>query len=334
MKHKFDKLEFKDLIPNDLILSEQRKQQIEQEAARRLHSTKSILKWKPIMLTITLIVTAVLISLTIYKPEKNILQGTSNFPTENIVVKKNINNTIKEKTNLQTLMLNSFDHFTTAKGSFDYYSQKGKYHLLVEYQADLSDNPWSYEKVQDLSFTPQYRDVSKENVIGYEEYKYYGENLIKIDHTKKGAPTTTSVRTNKISKTERNYLKGSTIDERIVVDENGEKNYIRRSDPAYLGVSKMSLLPEDFTMTLLENKNEWNIISTGNMLGLTTIIVEGNLTREYQNNYNAKTFRLEIAEETGVLLKLVMKDEKGKVTEAMITRDIQFDKSLNSEVLK
>ncbi|WP_236830356.1 hypothetical protein [Bacillus thuringiensis] len=180
---------------------------------------------------------------------------------ENITKKSiAVQNSDEEKKRIQTLMLNSIDNFKTAKGSFEYFSTNGNYHLLVEYQTDLSDNPKSYEKVRGIA-TANHKTLKKGAIEpGYEISTYDGESLNNFNSgsadfqtnsvTKDSKPNTYTVATPPITNEERTELKDSNINQRVI-EKGGEKTYIHRLDPAYMRIAKTSLFPEDFAMGFL-----------------------------------------------------------------------------------
>ncbi|AMR06140.1 hypothetical protein BK742_17065 [Bacillus thuringiensis serovar pingluonsis] len=252
-----------------------------------------------------------------------------------------LKNSDEEKQKIQTLMLNSIDHFKTAKGSFEYFSTNGNYHLLVEYQTDLSDKPRSYEKVRGIA-TANHKNL-KEGTIesGYEISTYDGESLNNFNSgsadfqtnsvTKDSKPKTYTVATPPITNEERTELKDSNINQRVI-EQDGEKTYIHRLDPAYMRIAKTSLFPEDFAMGFLSEKTKWNITGQEKIANIDTVVIEGLLHNGYDERYDAKTFKLNIDPNTGILLQMEVKDSSNIVKESIKTKTIEINKAVDTKL--
>ncbi|REK59700.1 MULTISPECIES: hypothetical protein [Anoxybacillaceae] len=258
------------------------------------------------------------------------------------IQKVKVQNTSEQKTKLQTLMLNSIDHYKTAKGSFEYFSESGKFHIIVDYQTDLSDSPKSYEKVRGLA-TENNNGITTAAEPGYEVSVYDGENLINYNSgssdyqtnsvTKSNIPTKVVVKVGKVSEKERNYLKNASIHERITTVD-GEKAYIHRIDPSYMGIAKTSLFPEDIAMGFLADDTLWDITGQENIAGVKTVVIEGKLNSEYSKRYNAKTFKLNIEPNTGIMIQMEVFDSSGTIKESIKTKNIEINKSLDTKLFK
>lgn len=269
-------------------------------------------------------------------PKENITTvNTKDKASESI----NVQNTTEEKQKIQTLMLNSIDHFNTAKGSFEYFTGDDK--LLVEYQTDLSMNPRSYEKVRGIA-TKNHPSLTEGTLEpGYEIATYDGESLNNYNSgskdfqtnsiTKDSKPQTHSVKTPKITIEERNQLKDSSIDQRIS-GTGEEKTYISRRDPSYMRIAKTSLFPEDIAMGYMEDQTKWNITGQENIAGIDTLIIEGELNNYYSQKYNAGKFKLNVDPNTGILLQMEVTDSSNNVKQSLKTKTIEIDKTIDTKL--
>jgi hypothetical protein len=298
----------------------------------------SALKKKFLIAGVASVVLAV--SLVVYNgtdiagSQDNVAQASAN------IQKVKVQNTDEQKTKIQTLMLNSIDHYKTAKGSFEYFSESGNFHISVDYQTDLSDSPKSYEKVRGLAKENK-NGITTAAEPGYEVSVYDGENLINYNSgssdyqtnsvTKSNVPIKTIVKVGKVSEKERNYLKNTTIHERITTVD-GEKAYIHRIDPSYMGIAKTSLFPEDIAMGLLADDARWDITGQENIAGVKTVVIEGKLNSEYSKRYNAKTFKLNIEPNTGIMIQMEVFDSSGTIKESIKTKNIEINKSLDTKL--
>lgn len=244
-----------------------------------------------------------------------------------------------EKTSIQNLMLNSIDNFEYATGSFSYYSNSGKYHLNVDYKVDLSENPKSYEKVRSLEFNPNEK-LSKMSPLeaGYEENIYNGDSIINFNSgsadyltngvTKSAEPQTHTLKIKPTTKEQREFNKGTSMNQRVIPMLDGEKTYMKRIDPSLMGITRTSLFPEDIAMGLLEDTDSWNITGEGNISGIKTFVIQGTLNNDYATRYNAQDFLLEIDQKTGIMLIFKVTDSNGNIKESIITNEINLNEEL------
>ncbi|WNS79274.1 hypothetical protein RRU94_17130 [Domibacillus sp. DTU_2020_1001157_1_SI_ALB_TIR_016] len=240
-----------------------------------------------------------------------------------------IENTAEEKEKLQRLMLNSIDHFKTVKGSFEYFAgAPANFHYLVTYQADLSDQPKSYEKVQTIKGDAPYASslmIKDKLVLDYESSLYDGEFHVTISDQGNGKPKIHTEKAVPVNEQEYNQWKNTGMKERTgIFEDDGEPFSIHRADPAYMGVAKTAVLPEDAAMVYMKNINEWEITGEGSHLGRNTVIVKG----QAEN----RDFEAEVDRETGILLKLQVKNSEGTVKDTINMLEIQVDKKLNDEL--
>lgn len=250
-----------------------------------------------------------------------------------------IRNNEEGKTKIQTLMLNSIDYFKTVKGSFEYYRSTAKAHDVINYQADFSESPKSFEKVQRAKPGAKFNiDVTSPLTpveSGYEISVYDGETISVFNSSSKGSPSH-SLPVGKMSKKERDEFKGTTMNERVKTAKDGTKTYIIKMDPAHMGVSKTSVLPDSYAMGLLEDKKKWNITGQGEYLGRDTVIIKGKLSDSsgYKERTGGENFTIEVDANTGILLRLEITDQKGVLKDGLITRDIQIDTELDQSLFK
>lgn len=237
-------------------------------------------------------------------------------------------NTAEGKAKIQNLMLNSIDYYKKASGSFEYLSTAGNFHLMVNYQTDVSDHPKSYEEV--ITLTPP---VSTNVESPLSETKIYDGTTLELNRKYKDSKKDeqNSVKPNKISKSERDFLKNSTIKERVK-KVDGEKAYINREDPSYLGISKTSLFPQDIAMGFLEDPTKWEISGTEEVAGLNTVVIKGTLNDYYTNKYKSQNFTLNVDPNTGILLQMKVTDSNGEIKQMIKTTTIKINGDLKDSL--
>ncbi len=236
-----------------------------------------------------------------------------------------IDNSTAGKAKIQNLMLNSIDYYKKVSGSFEYLSTAGNYDLVVDYQTDLSDNSKSYENVKILS-------ANSSDTVESETSVYDGDTLENNKTMKKTKEIKSQqLKVEKISKSEREELKNSTIKERIKTID-GEKAYIHRVDPSYMGIAKTSLFPEDFAMGFLSDTTKWEISGNEEIAGVDTVVIKGTLNNEYSKRYTASNFKLNVDPNTGILLQMEVTDATGKIKESIKTTSIKINGDLNNKL--
>lgn len=240
-----------------------------------------------------------------------------------------IPNTEEEKAKLQNLMLNSIDYYKNAQGSLEYLSTSGNFHMVIDYQTDLSESPKSFEKAQVIpmdaaAVLDRLKDSTKSETNIYD-----GETLESVISDKKDkVDKVNKLKVNKVSKSEREELKNSTMKNRAIKID-GENVYIHRIDPSYMGIAKISLFPEDIAMGFLEDTTKWEIAGTESIAGVETIVIKGTLGESYSERYNAKNFKLNVSSNTGILLQMEVTDFNGVIKERVKTLSIKINEELN-----
>lgn len=177
---------------------------------------------------------------------------------------------------------------------------------------------------------------------GYEISVYDGKNLTNYNSgssdyktngvTKESKPFTDTIPVAKVTEEERNQLKGTSIESRVIKEENGEKSFLTRIDPAYMGIARTSLMPEDIAMGLLENDKNWDIVGQEKVAGINTVIIKGVLNKYYSEKWGAESFILNVDPKTGILLVMEAHDTSGNVTDMIRTHSIQIDGQINEKL--
>lgn len=220
------------------------------------------------------------------------------------------------KEEIQNKMVNSIDYFDTVKGSFTYHANHSNAHYTVDYQVRLGQNPSSYTK---LKTSEKDRDM-----------KFDGENLIILDNKNK------KYEQYKIDKNElKTNLKGTSAKARYNKNSAGKVEGVTlRRDPSFMGVASDTIFNQNIALGFLEDHSKWNIITEENYLGLNAVIIEGELNSYYQQKHGAKTFKLWVHKDTGILLKMEEYNIKNETVYYIRTDSIKINDTLENEKLK
>lgn len=215
-------------------------------------------------------------------------------------------------------MLNSIDNFNSARGEFIYHSDSAGYEYTVNYQVQLGNNPKSKVK-----FTSN--QVSQETT-------YDGNGtFLRLDNKQKKFEKFSTPQQNGIQK---NSLKDQPAKSRYSKNDKGEKVFLRRTDPALMGIAATSVFPQDIALGFLEDYNKWNIVSEENIDGRDAVVIQGELNDYYQNKHKDKTFKLWVDKETGVLLQMEEYNDQNQATEYIRTKSIKVNDTLDSDEFK
>lgn len=111
---------------------------------------------------------------------------------------------------------------------------------------------------------------------------------------------------------------------------NGEPVYVHRSDSTGMRYASLSLFPQEIALGLLGNYNKWSVVSEEMLHGLPVQVIEGDLNEYYQAKHQAKTFKLWVHKDTGILIKLEESNENKEVVAYLNTKSITFDENLDT----
>lgn len=249
-----------------------------------------------------------------------------------------IPNTDDGKAQIQNLMLNSIDYYKKASGTMQYLSTTANYNFVINYQTDLSDNPKSYENDQEIPIdSTDPLESAKAKGLHTETQIYDGNSTAMITSDPKidgGQANTNAMKVDKITKSQRDELKDSTMKNRVIKmnGENGPNTYIPRVDPTYMGIAKISLFPQDIAMGFLTDTTQWNITGNENIAGINTVVIKGTLDSNYSQRYEAQNFTLNVDPNTGILLQMEVTNSNGEITQLVKTFSIKINENLNDKL--
>ncbi|WP_051317219.1 hypothetical protein [Ectobacillus panaciterrae] len=260
-----------------------------------------------------------------------ILGGTFYIENHQIAfAKKNTNTVETKKENQQVVksyskeeihykILNSIDYFQTVKGAFEEYNGAiSNIHSKVEYQVRVGNNPLAYSTIamKDSNNVEQIHLFKDEILLTiYPERKEYGKSPVSV-------PKDSS----EIDK---------SIEHRYAVGEKDVSNFLLRADYPPLGPAESSIFNQAELINYLYNYNLWNITNQDDLyLTRHVITIEGSLAGRVARITKGTTFKLWIDQETGVLLKKEIKNEKGDIVAYLKTKTFIVNKPIKDEEIK
>lgn len=222
---------------------------------------------------------------------------------------------LSPKEDIQNKMYNSIDNFKNLQGRFIYGSDAIGDKFVVDYQIQQGNDSFTHVKTSSSE--------------GLNEQFYSGKTneVTRVNHSAKvainsyvpEASETNTVNTDEVQDPRKKTYK----------NEDGEKVFERREDTTYLdGVAATSIFPQDIAASFLEDYSKWDIVSENEKInGLQAVLIQGTLSDYFQEKHDAKTFKLWVHQDTGILLAMEEIDEKGVVKEFIETENIQFNPS-------
>jgi outer membrane lipoprotein-sorting protein len=220
------------------------------------------------------------------------------------------------KEQIQNKMVNSIDYLDTVKGSFTYHADHNNTHYTVDYQVKLGENPSSNTK---LKTDEKDRDM-----------KFDGENLLILDNKNK------KYEQFKIDKNDlKTNLKGTSAKDRYKKDSSGKvEGVILRRDPSFMGIASDTIFNQNVALGFLEDYSKWDIVGEETYMGLNAVVIKGELNNYYQQKHGAKTFKIWVHKETGILLNMEEYDSNNKIVYYIRTDNIKINGTLDNEKFK
>lgn len=226
-------------------------------------------------------------------------------------------------------MLNAVDYYNTVSGSFttNYLSQGSQDETVVSYQVDMVNNN-CYEHMSNNDNDSEVY-VGNGNMININNVSNSKEKspiyFTKVDELA-GYNDDYAMRTQSdIKKARAEFEKVFADENRITVDENGDKHYLNRLNVTNLCVSaSYSLLPQGLTFGYLSNQDMWEISGDTKYLGRDAVVIKGT-AEDYGKKFNTDTFEMIVDKETGILLELQGYDENGNPSSYIKTTEISFE---------
>ncbi|MFE4524907.1 hypothetical protein ACFRCQ_22840 [Cytobacillus firmus] len=225
------------------------------------------------------------------------------------------------KEEIHSKMLNSINYFKSAKGNFVYSDNTG-IEYTVDYHVKTKDNPSSVVTMNDHGEKSTQSFNEKSSLIIDHEKEAYNELAVPENFSKEMWAHLEK----EDKKPKARYQK-----------ENGEKVYVHYVDPTQMGIAQDSLYPQSIAMGFLEDYDQWEITDVlskenGGLHNLDTIIIEGTLNDYYQKKHSAKTFKLWVSKDTGILLNYEEYNDTGDVVISQITKSIKLNQNVKDRI--
>jgi hypothetical protein len=276
-----------------------------------------------ILLQKKLILTGALATALVFGGATYYTLNSGNVFAQATLQEENVTQDNSFKEDIQTKMLNSIDYFDRVAGNFVYHSDSAGYEYQVNYDIQTKKN--NYASYVKMVSDNDNREVS-----------YDGKNDLKnlINQYKLAREINVEQ-----SKDESAYYKNDKPKNRFGRAQDGKKLYNYRQDPAHMDMAALSLFPQDFALGFLEGDN-WNITSANETLAnRNVVVISGNLNDYYQEKHHAKTFKLWVDKDTGILVQMEEYNEDGKAVEYLRTESLTVQnrkgeiKSFNNKVM-
>lgn len=202
---------------------------------------------------------------------------------------------------IQKKMLNAADYYRDVKGTYQITFPNIKQNETIDFMISES-KPGSYVKVTDLSG----------KII---EQKSDGKSILTLNHAQK------TWKKNNVSSV--NNVVGS----RHYINDIGQPVYMLRQDKAFAFYANDVTLPQNYAFWLNHPSN--HVVGHTKLFNRDVTVIEGEHDPLMSAKLGAKSYKMWVDKNTGVLLRLEGKNEKGKPAYFIWVKGIHFDKGVN-----
>jgi hypothetical protein len=216
------------------------------------------------------------------------------------------------KAEIQDKMVNSIDYFTSAKGSYHYYTEHSKADYTVDFDVNVKGSaPVSYTKIKK-------KDASEFTMI------YDGNEVLQADSKTK------KFKKMPVFKDDNNSSQASPAKQRYYKGPDGKVQGVKlRKDPAYMGAATEILFNQNIALGFLEDYSKWKIDSEEQLNGFYAIVLSGELESNYKEKHKAETFKIWTHKDTGIMLKMEEYNKQGKVVYSIATQNLELNKPVD-----
>lgn len=244
----------------------------------------------------------------LWKEEQQIQELHAAEDSMIMMEKQTENDAVMSKEDILTMMLNSIDHFDTAKGRFIFYNKDISETEETEFELSLKDKTGGYNKLT--------RHANNGDIVTY--WQYNDKNLWIIDENKK------LYRMGEYVKAADS--KPLSIEETFQVNNGGERVIKIRWRPP-IGYVMDVLFPSKLAADFLGDFNQWEIEKQNERLaGHNTVVIKGNMKHDIY-----KTFRFWVDKDTGILMQYEQYDSNGEAGISQHVSDMEINVPVDSK---
>lgn len=215
-----------------------------------------------------------------------------------------------QKTDLQTLMTNAIDNYTTLQGTY-----------YVKY-LPINVN-------QTVSFT-----IDLANQSAYVEDETNGQKRI---IKQKGQDAVTDEGAGNVSKYKVAVDKQAIESQKTKLKDihtrfekaDGVFRYKYRSNPVASRTDDVTF-PQQFALGYLRDHQKWSIVGTENYLGRTAVKIQGEMPLSLQKKHDAVKFEALVDQETGIILKQQEFNTAGDVTNEIAVTSLKVNQPVDT----
>jgi outer membrane lipoprotein-sorting protein len=201
------------------------------------------------------------------------------------------------KEEILTKMLNSVDHFETAKGEFELYYANSNTKINVQYELSIRENSGG---------------------VVTSEYEVNGEKNKRVYSYKDVYTPSPSLK----------------IEDAFSININGEQVTDSRWRPPIQEASN-SLFPYEIASNYTRNLADWEIEKQDEqLLDHNTLVLKGNLNPYAAQKGRANSFRFWIDKDSGVLIKYETYDRSGEIVDYLHPLTLKINTSVNVDRFK
>lgn len=219
---------------------------------------------------------------------------------------ENYNDMTKEE--ILTKMLNTVDHFETAKGEFEINYRNIPSNSVVSYEISLKNNIGGFSKT-----------ISGQEGKEIVNYEYYSDGYFwfvsELTHIYNKSRYSKPIRSGTLK-----------IEDAFTTDDDGNDvtKYRERSP---IGEANATLFPYEIASNYTRNLNTWEIENQNEkVLGHNTLVIKGKI-----NKHNFQSFRFWVDKDTGILVKYETYNSSGEVVDYLHPTILEINVPIDSK---
>ncbi|MDM5155113.1 sigma-E factor regulatory protein RseB domain-containing protein [Bacillus sp. DX1.1] len=205
-------------------------------------------------------------------------------------------------------MINTVDHFETAKGEFKSHYANIPGDTLINYELSLNNKAGGYSKITNMG-----------NATEKVTYHYYHDGIMWDIHEETG----TYIEVKYLQETHSKTLK---IEDAFSVDSEGI-NVTKYRERPVIGEAQSSLFPYEIASNYTRDLNSWEIEKQNEkVLEHNTLVIKGKI-----NRHNFQSFRFWADKDTGILVKYETYNSAGNVVDYLYPTKLEINVPIDSK---
>ena len=215
------------------------------------------------------------------------------------------------KENIYNNILNSVQFYNTVKGSFKTTFISQLEEAAITYQV-------SYEQITTSTIDTEQYSANRLSTNYDNVNKWYLQFA---------ATGSNEVSSRKMAKVANIVTNSASDEQRVTVDERGDKHYLYTPDLTNTSNAKLSLHAQDLAFCYLEDFSKWDIENVTEYAERPCIVLAGTADEYYTEKLGIASFEMYVDAATGIVLKFEGFSQDGEISQYIRTDSIKINDS-------